>query len=463
VPGLVAAAAEAGITGADWRVGLARWEAATRLLPSLTSGASCPIPTPVAGAAPLATDLELIASRDWFTDAGAPATLADTQDPARYALGYARAVLDVSAAFGARAFVSVDAMPRALSASRTPLRDDCLWTFRNRVSNVRPADPDVFAAALIGALERLRLGSDGEPGRVFEHVELWNEPELPFFWDRSFEDGAGELDRFFELAVTALVALDAWRAASPHAEIRALRFGLGSFASAETAARVLAAFDAAPLPNGARVPLDFLSFHAYADDPLAVVAAIERVRAARDASRHYAGVELVLAEWGPDLDARASDPAWAASLAPALHAATVLARGASLGLARAHRAILWDFYPDERVTLGLVDHAGRPKPLQRAYALLARLVTDGGVRLPVAESGRAASGSVLATRDAAGKLRVLLVNPERRAREAEVWIDGSATRPSAVLVLSDPAFGIVSARAGKVFELPARSLVVAEF
>jgi len=463
VPGLVAAAGEAGITGADWRVGLTRWEAATRLLPSLTSGAPCPIPTPAASAAPATTDLELIASRDWFTDAGGPATLADTQDPARYALGYARAVLDVTAAFGARAFVSVDAMPRALSASRTPLRDDCLWTFRNRVSNVRPADPDVFAAALIGALERLRLGSDGEPGRSFEHVELWNEPELPFFWDRSFEDGAGALDRFFEMAVTALVALDAWRAASPHAEIRALRFGLGSFASAETAAQVVAAFDATPLPNGARIPLDFLSFHAYADDPLDVVAAIARVKAARDASTHQAGVELVLAEWGPDLDAHASDPAYAASLAPALHAATVLARGAALGLARAHRAILWDFYPGELVTLGLVDHAGRPKPLQRAYALLARLVSDGAVLLPVAESGRAASGSVLATRDASGKLRVFFVNPDGRKHKARVRIDGKPARPSAVFVLSDPDAGITSTKPRKKLRLPPRSLVVAEF
>jgi hypothetical protein len=463
VPGLVAAATEAGIAGADWRVGLSRWEAATRLLPSLTSGAPCPIPTPAAGAAPGATDLELIASRDWFTDDGAPVTLADTADASRYALGYARDVLDVAAAFGARPFVSVDGMPRALSASRTPLRDDCLWTFRNRVSNVRPADPEVFAAALIGALERLRLGSGGEPGRVFEHVELWNEPELPFFWDRSFEDGAGELDRFFEMAVTALVALDAWRAASPHAEIRALRFGLGSFASAETASLVVAAFDATPLPGGARIPLDFLSFHAYADDPRAVVQAIERVRAARDASTHYAGLELVLAEWGPDLDAHASDPAYAASVAPALHAATVLARGAGAGLARAHRSILWDFYPDELVTLGMVDHVGRPKPLHRAYALLARLIGEGGALLPTAGSGRAASGSVLATRDASGKLRMLFVNPDRRKHKAKVMIDGQKARPSAVFVFSDPDAGITSVKPKKKIKLPARSLVVAEF
>ena len=127
--------------------------------------------------------------------------------------------------------------PRALALNRAPERDDCLWTFENRVSNARPANPAVFAAALIGALERLRLGSNGEPGRPFTHVELWNEPELHVFWESGFEDAAGDLDRFFEMAVTALVALDAWRATSPHPEIRALRFGLAGFASAETAAR----------------------------------------------------------------------------------------------------------------------------------------------------------------------------------------------------------------------------------
>ncbi len=462
VPGLVATATEAGIAGADWRVGLGRWEAATQLLPSLTNGTPCPVPTPAAAAPPGASDLDLIAARDWFTDDGESVTFADTADDSRYALVYARSALDAALAFGATPYVSVDLMPRALAVNRMPTRDDCLWTFKNRVSNVRPADPAVFAAALTGAIERLRLGSDGEPGRVFTHVELWNEPELPFFWDRSFEDGAGELDRFFEMAITTLVALDAWRTASPQPEIQALRFGLGSFAAAATAAQVITAFDAAQLPGGGHIPLDFLSFHAYADDPLAIAAAVASVRSARDASSHYEGLELALAEWGPDLDAHASDPAWAASMDAPLHAASVLALGAE-SLGRAHRAILWDFYPDDLITLGIANHAGEPKPLQRAYALLARVIGAGATLALHAPPLPSGEGSLLVTRDAAGKLRALCVNRSEQARKLKLTIDGEKRLPSAVFVFADPAAGIVSAKPRKTLTLPPRSLLVAEY
>jgi len=459
VPGLAATAAEAGIAGADWRVGLGRWEAGTQLLPALTGGAPCAVAPPAAAAPPGASDLDLIAARDWFRDDGEPVTLADTADDGRYALAYARSALDAALAFGATPYLSVDLMPRALAANRTPLRADCQWSFENRVSNVRAADPNVFAAALIGALERLRLGSDGEPPREFTHVELWNEPELPFFWDRSFEDGAGALDRFFELALTTLVALDAWRASSPHPEIQELRFGLASFAQAATAAQVIASLDAAPLPSGAHAPLDFVSFHAYLDDPLAIVRAVESVRAARDASAHYQGLELALAEWGPSLDAHVADPSWAGSMQAPLHAATVLALSAP-SLGRAHRAILWDFY--DGITLGIATHAGGPNALQRAYALLARLIGPDGATLLRAEA-LPGDGVVFATRDAAGKVRVLFVNRGGAARKAKLELDGKKRLPSALLVFADPNGAVVEATPKKSIAVPPRSLVVAEY
>jgi hypothetical protein len=449
-PGLVATATEAGIAGADWRVGLGRWEAGTLLLPALTDGSPCAIPTPEAAAPPGSTDLDLIAARDWFVDDGEPVTLADTEDDSRYALAYARSALDQALAFGAKPYLSVDLMPRALAANRTPLRDDCLWTFENGVSNVRPADPAVFAAALIGALERLRLGGGGEPGRVFTHVELWNEPELPFFWDPAYEDGDQPLDRFFEMALTTLAALDVWRAASPHPEIQALRFGLAGFASHETA-----------LPVLSLAPLDFVSFHAYADDPGEIARQIAALSLAR--AQIHSNAELVLSEWGPDLAARTSDPAYAASIEPALHAASVIAWGATAGLARAHRAILWDFYPGGAVTLGLADHAGAPKPVQRAYALLARMIGTGTTLARAQAVDFPAQGDALFTRDAAGKLRALFVNPSTRKHTAKLEIDGGKRLPSVVLVFDDPAAGIVNAKPKKTLVIPPRSIVVAEY
>jgi len=465
VPGLIAGMADAGFQGADWRVGLGRWEAATRLLPTLPDGTPCPIPTPAAAAPAGADDLQLIATRDWFTDDGAPVTLADTADDARYALGYARSAIDVASAFGATPFLSVDAMPRALAINRAPLRDDCLWTFRNRVSNARPANAAVFAAALSGAVERLVAGSGGEPGRPITHVEVWNEPELPFFWDPAFEDLAGPLDRFFEMAITSLVALDDLRAASADPALANLRIGLAGFAGAGVPETVLASFDAAVLPGGRRIPLDFISFHGYHDDPLQIVARIESVAAAAAASSRYANVELVLSEWGPDLQTSGGDAAYAASMAPALHVATVLALGAAAGLDRAHHAILWDFYPGI-IQLGTLDGAVAPKPAHRAFELLSRVITGDSVRLaPIgAADGRiSADVSVLASRDGSGTVRMLFVNRGASSRLVDAHL-GDGVGPTGLVAFRDPAAGLQTIpAAGPRISLPPRSLVLATF
>ena len=54
--------------------------------------------------------------------------------------------------FGAEPYVNIDHMPRALAANQTPMRSNTEWpdacgiTWTNKVSNVRPTDPGVFAA-----------------------------------------------------------------------------------------------------------------------------------------------------------------------------------------------------------------------------------------------------------------------------------------------------------------------------
>ncbi len=465
VPGLVAGMADAGFQGADWRIGLGRWEAATRLLPTSSDGTPCPIPTAASAAPAGATDLDLIASRDWFTDDGAAVTLADTTDEARYALGYARSAIDMATTFGAIPFLSVDAMPRALAVNRSPFRDDCLWTFKNQVSNVRPASDAVFGAALAGAVDRLVAGSGGEPGRPVTHVEIWNEPDLPFFWDPAFEDLAGPIDRFFNMAITSLVALDDLRATSSHAAVQNLRIGLAGFAGAGLPETVLGAFDAAILPGGRQIPMDFISFHAYSDDPLDVVDRIDAVAAAAAATQQYAGVELVLSEWGPNLDSSAGDPGYAASMAPALHVATVLSLGAAAGLDRAHHAILWDFYPGI-IQLGILDGAVTPKPAHRAYAMLADIVTGDSVRLTPsgAADGRvSADVSALASRDAGGTVRMLLVNRGKGTALIETHL-GDGVGPRSLMLFRDPAAGpSVSTTAGTRLLLPPESLVLATY
>ncbi|MDX9720839.1 MAG: hypothetical protein RBU37_08820 [Myxococcota bacterium] len=103
----------------------------------------------------------------------------------------------------------------------------------------------------------------------------------------------------------------------------------------------LAAFDNNPLPDGHYLPFDFLSFHAHDDDPLAGAARIEALASARAMSAHYQGIELVLSEWGSELDSSAGDPVYNASMEAALHPATVLVLAAHAGLNRAHRSVFW--------------------------------------------------------------------------------------------------------------------------
>ena len=442
---------------AEWRVGLGRWEFATLLLPRLTDGSSCPLQQyPAAALAPPGTtDLDLIGARDWFTYTdGTPVTLAMTADDSRYRLGYVRSVLDVAAVFGAEPYLDIDHMPRALAANQTPSRTNADWvgacgtTWTNRVSNVRPADPAVFAAAVVGLVKRIVEGSGGEPGRPVRTWEIWNEPELAYAWNPS----VGDFGTYLQTAVTTLQTLDAYRRQTANPDGKAIRIGLGSFADASTAAKLLPPLDAAG------VPFDFVSFHAYDDDPLVIVAKIEDVAAARRASANHQDVELALSEWGPALDRTTLDPQ---TMDLALHHATVIALGAAAGLTHAHHSIFWEFYDGAPASLAFIHHDGSPKPAYYAYQLLAQVIGARSSRLaPLGNAdGRldGGMGAVLASRDGAGKVRVLLVNRGAQARTATV-----GATPTAVTVFDDPARPPHAVAPSAVLTVPPRSLVLVE-
>lgn len=451
----------------DWRVGVGRWEVSTRLLPTRTDGSSCATwvdPFPASLKAPAgATDLSLIADRDWFTDTGAPVTLADTAADDRYALSYVRSVIDLATAWGATPFVDIDLMPRALSRSRdfsrvgmtVGLLDPCMGTFSNGVSNAPPADPAVFAAAARGLVQRVVEGSGTEAGRDAPYWEIWNEHELGYAW-------TGTNDDYFATALTTLVELDAYRAASSAPRVKALRFGFGSFARSSTAAGVLAALDATALPNGQFAPFDFLSFHAYDNDPLVIVSQLAEVATARAATQHYRDVELVLSEWGPNL----GTPPPSASMDQPLLIATVLARAPAYGITRTHHSILFDFAPPIEVAFAPLGADGTPKPLYRAYELLHALVGDGGERLPVSGATDGAlsggKGAVLVLKPASGGLRALLVNRDSVAHRARLEAGGAVVTPSRVRVFDAPAQPPRDAAVGRVVEVPARSIVLVE-
>jgi hypothetical protein len=467
VPNLAAQMKAIGFS--EWRVGVGRWEVATQLLPTLTDATPCTFPGfPDESKAKPADELALIASRDWFIDDNTAVTLADTTNDARYKLDYLRSVIDVATkTFGVDAYVNIDHMPRAFAANKTPSRTNaylpnaCNFSWSNRVSNAGPADlylnasppgsPPIFPAAVVGLVKRIVEGSGGEPGRAVKYWELWNEPDLPYAWDRTLDDD--KLTRFFTMALQVMVLLDAYRKESTNPNVKNLKFGLASFAIAKVAADVIASLDKSATP----IPVDVFSFHSYSNDPLVIANDIKTVVSARAASSRFKNAELALTEWGPDLE-KHPDPK---SMTPALIIAEALILGANLGLDRAHHSIIWDFY--NGVPFGVVDHAGNPKRTHQAYKLLSETIRTRSERLNVstAPEGRLGGGAVLVVRDSETRaIRVLLVNRNAFATTARIDFDGAPQTPRAVSIFADTPS---SWDGGRRILLPPSSIVSVTF
>jgi hypothetical protein len=447
-----------GIVGfPEWRLSVERWEGRSQMFPTTTDGTPCTYPEPSAFVPAGWTDMDLIRSRDWFTDDGQPVTMADTMNDARYALDYARSVLDVAAAYGAAPLMSIDAMPMAMSLGQTPDRTDCYWSFFNGVTNCPPVDPDVFAAAVVGLVQRLVFGSGGQPGRDVRYFEIWNEPEGAF-WDGAFDP---DHSIFYATEAATLTALAQYRAS---ANLPQLRFGFAGFAGTGGAIQAIQKFDAMTPP----VPLDFLSFHSYDTDPIGIANDADTVMAAVKATKNYANVEVAVTEWGPNQDIENNgesrlDPneVWAHSIDPALHTATALARMASAGISHADHVFFWDFFPFR--IRGLLQNDLTTRPTYYGFRLAAAAIGSGGNQiLPV--TGASDTQIVLATKDSGGHAHVLLVNRGTTNEVARVTFGGAAATPSLVRYYDDPASFIQQGTAGgDSVAVPAQSIVLLDY
>lgn len=466
----------------EWRISTGRWEVGTWLFPTLTDGQSCASALqgfPLEALVPAGkSDIDLMQERDWFTYTdGQSVTTAMTKDPQRYQLTYLRRQLDIVEAFGAQAFVSLDHMPRALAANTKPVRqtgllyqDPCWKTFTNAISNSRPADPAVYAAAVVGLVRQIVEGSNLQPARNVPYWEFGNEPEFPEFWDRSYllaQGAKGEdlqkkaMDSFFQSAFATLLALHDYRTQSINPQTRQLRLGLGSFALTSTAVAVLKTLDQNLLPSGKPIPVDFLSFHAYSNDPLLLLQQIEQVVAARSASRHLQNIELVLAEWGPELNGQGWNDT---NMDLPLLVGSVLTWSAYLGIQRAHHSIFWDFYSQNRIRFGLLDHAGQPKALWYAYQLLHETIGSGRVLLALQGvlNGKLEEGlgATLVTQDEQGMVRILLVHRGSQPRVVEFQWAGKPIQPKSILLFDQPQVAPRSIPVSSSLTLPPRSIAL---
>src|SRR4051812_6771544 len=127
------------------------------------------------------------ADREWFRGR----TLADTADPDLYSWTHLDRNLDVCRDLDVEVLLCFDYMPASLARPGRKKRLPLLlrpfapdgYEFPNGVREAPPSDPTVFAAACLRALEHVR-----ESGVRVRYVELWNEPDLPFFYAGSYDE-----------------------------------------------------------------------------------------------------------------------------------------------------------------------------------------------------------------------------------------------------------------------------------
>ena len=218
--------------------------------------------------------------REWFSGS----TLADTEDPSLYNWTHLDRNLEIARDLDVELLFCFDYMPSTLARpgrkKKLPLYLRPFapegYMFADGVREAPPQDPAVFAAACVKVLEHIK-----EQGNRVRYVELWNEPDLPFFYSGTYAE-------YFAM----------YRAFAPAVSAAGYAVGGPSWAGALDKDDWLTAFlrDC----KAEQVPLDFYSFHRYDEVVSKVLDRCHEVRRAMDAAG-FADTELVLDEWGYDL------------------------------------------------------------------------------------------------------------------------------------------------------------------
>ena len=289
---------------------------------------------------------------------------------------YVDTVFDAMLERGVKPFVELSFMPGALASGTKTL-------FFYRANMTIPKDMQQWEDLVRALAEHLvqRYGIDEIRTWAFE---VWNEPNLPYFWSGTKED-------YFELyrrAATAVKAVDA-------------KLSIGGPATAE-AGWVADLLDYCATKQ---VPIDFVSTHIYPDDPQKVVfgpdaqfpfeevipRALAKVKGQITASK-FPSLPLYITEWS--------------SQNPAFIAHTI--KG-TVGIADMLAYWTFDSVYEELGTpktfmnssFGLIGLRGVPRPSFHAFALLHRL---GDSELAATE------GPLLATKRADGSLAIMVWN-----------------------------------------------------
>ena len=218
--------------------------------------------------------------REWFRGT----TLADVENPDLYTWTHLDRNLDLCAALGVELLFCFDTSPASLARVGPQMElPDYLkpyapegYTFMDGVRNAPPADPAVYAAAALKVLEHI-----GERGVTVRYVELWNEPDLPFFYSGTFEEWWATYVAFAHAVHDAGYAV-----------------GGPSWAGALAPEDWLVGIAKLCVAEG--VPLDFYSFHRYGETDTEILERCHQVRSVLEQAG-LSDTKILLDEWGYDL------------------------------------------------------------------------------------------------------------------------------------------------------------------
>lgn len=399
-PGFLAEASA--LKARSWRCSVGRWEVGT---------------PPPAGGDSLDPAALRACEREFYRG---PNKLAAADDPANYDFAYLDDQIAALLALGVQPFLCFDYTPFTLSSEQDPLnannlgRADPSLSFSNGIRTAPPADPAVYARVVRNTIRHLRGLFKGSSDTGVAQIEIGNEPDLyngsgpaRFFWTG---------DRAQWVAVYQAVAAEV--EADP--AIRELiELGGGSFAFQPFEPSPSFAQDAiaALALSGAR--LDFVSTHAYSDDPAEQLRALIRLRAILDALA--ISPDIAVAEWGRALDGL--DPVYD-RIEHGLFRAKAIIFMQTFGVRFAHEALIRDPFRTPG-GLGLLTTApAQAKPAADVYKAL-NLLNPTPRALPITIDPGAFA---LAGRDDAGGevvVAAIIDDPGPGARtRLELAVDG---------------------------------------
>ncbi|GMU84483.1 MAG: hypothetical protein AMXMBFR47_43520 [Planctomycetota bacterium] len=234
------------------------------------------------------------------------------------------------------------------------------------------------------------------------YVEIWNEPDAAHFWDSTPV-------AFYDLFAQAAIAL---KAAYPELEIGGPGVTSAAFASPSGQTWIAGLLDHC---QAAGVPLDFLSWHVYTNDPASIATATAWFRAQLDA-HGYTATESHITEWNTDTRAGGVDAEEAVALRDGGRGAAIIS--ACWIELQNHGVPVSTFYrgrdpeADNVEFYGLLGGDGRKKASALAFSFWSEFANSYSVRYDVSVSTSGA-GTIyaIAGRSTSGRVAVLIANP----------------------------------------------------